>query len=368
MGSNVFLVDSKGGLQPLQQMEFLTEKQLDKYIEAYPELLARALSSDESELRFILVETQAAIDEAGGASGRWFADALFLDQNGVLTIVEDKRSANPEIRRKMVGQMIEYAANILETLTPDGLQQRLEKTQENIEDALAELLDPSGESEEDLTDTFWSNVDVNLKAGKVRMVFVSDHLPSELRRIIEFLNRYMDPMEVLGVSVERMRDKTTSEQGTEVLVTSTVGMTTRKPPGRGTSTARQKDEITTEEFLKDCDTVPDQSAKTTVARRVLKVLSECDALRFHCHRTPGGFSACTVTRKRDGQRLLNGGAGIRRNRCRFDLGKKKNLAPIVKDLSGYELAVEGNINDWCAESESNADQFIKWIKDAATRK
>jgi len=124
MGSNVFLVDGQGGLQPLQRSEFLAEKQLDKYIETYPGLLASALSSDEAELRFILVETQAAIDEAGSsASGRWAADALFFDQNGVLTIVEDKLSANPEIRRKIVGQMIEYAANILESIRKAVLPQ-----------------------------------------------------------------------------------------------------------------------------------------------------------------------------------------------------------------------------------------------------
>lgn len=204
MGSNVFLVDGQGGLQPLQRSEFLKEKQLDKYIETYPELLAGALGSEDAELRFTLVETQATIDEAGSnVSGRWAADALFLDQNGVLTIVEDKLSTNPEIRRKIVGQMIEYAANLLETLTPDSLQQRLDKTHGDMHLALEKLLDLSDDSDDDLVDALWVNVDRNLQAGMVRMVFVADHLPSELRRIIEFLNRHMHPMEVLGVSIDR---------------------------------------------------------------------------------------------------------------------------------------------------------------------
>jgi len=247
------------------------------------------------------------------------------------------------------------------------LQQRLDKTHGDIDHALATLLDPSDDSEEDIVETFWTNVHRNLQAGIVRMVFVADHLPPELRRIIEFLNRYMSPMEVLGVTVDRMRDNAKSE-GTEILVTSTIGMTTRKETSRGKSPPRRKEPISTEDFLKDCDSVADHSAEATVARRVLKVLSECDAIIFQCHRTLGGDSVCTIVRQRGGEPLLGAKAEFRRKKvCRFHFGKKKNLAPIVKELSGYDLPVEGNVNDWCAKSESNADSLIKWIKDAAAK-
>lgn len=151
--------------------------------------------------------------------------------------------------------------------------------------------------------------------------------------------------------------------GTEILVTTTIGMTTTKEMKRGKSPARRKEAISTEDFLKDCDSVADHSAEATAARRVFRVLSECDAVTFDCYKTRSGDSVCQIARTRDGQRLLNG--GIRRNQCRFNLGKKKNLAPIVKELSGYDLPVVGNVNDWCAESDSNVDEFLKWIRDAA---
>ena len=43
---------------------------------------------------------------------------------------------------------------------------------------------------------FWARVGANLRAGRVRLVFVSDALPVELRRVIEFLNEQMNPAEV----------------------------------------------------------------------------------------------------------------------------------------------------------------------------
>ncbi len=48
--------------------------------------------------------------EEGGA-GRWAIDHLFLDQDGIPTIVEVKRSTDTRIRREVVGQMLDSAAN-----------------------------------------------------------------------------------------------------------------------------------------------------------------------------------------------------------------------------------------------------------------
>ena len=43
--------------------------------------------------------------------GRWSVDHLFLDQDAVPTLVEVKRSSDTRIRREVVGQMLDYAAN-----------------------------------------------------------------------------------------------------------------------------------------------------------------------------------------------------------------------------------------------------------------
>jgi hypothetical protein len=39
------------------------------------------------------------------------------------------------------------------------------------------------------------------------MLFVADKIPSELKRIVEFLNQQMDPAEVLAVEISSMLGK-----------------------------------------------------------------------------------------------------------------------------------------------------------------
>jgi hypothetical protein len=73
----------------------------------------------------------------------------------------------------------------------------------------------------DAVHTFWSNVKTNLQAGRVRMVFVADLIPVELRRIVEFLNQQMDPAEVLAVEVKQFVG-----DGVRTLVPRVIGQTT----------------------------------------------------------------------------------------------------------------------------------------------
>ncbi len=54
-------------------------------------------------------------------------------------------------------------------------------------------------------DEFWQKAKTNLQAGRIRMVFVADVIPRELRRIVEFLNEQMDPAEVLAVEIKQFR-------------------------------------------------------------------------------------------------------------------------------------------------------------------
>jgi len=59
---------------------------------------------------------------------------------------------------------------------------------------------------DDDLDEHWDAVERNLREGHVRLLFVADHLPAELRRVIEFLNRTMDGVDVLGVEVAPYSD------------------------------------------------------------------------------------------------------------------------------------------------------------------
>lgn len=67
-----------------------------------------------------------ASEEGGGT--RWSVDHLFLDQDGVPTLVEVKRSTDTRIRREVVGQLLEYAANATAYWASEELQLSFEAT------------------------------------------------------------------------------------------------------------------------------------------------------------------------------------------------------------------------------------------------
>ena len=94
--------------------------------------------------------------------------------------------------------MLDYAASSVLYWTPDALQawltKRCEREGLDPEQQLAAFLDGTVS-----TGDFWQRVKTNLQAGKVRLLFVSDAIPPELRRIVEFLNQQMYPAEVLAV-------------------------------------------------------------------------------------------------------------------------------------------------------------------------
>jgi hypothetical protein len=90
-------------------------------------------------------------DEEGGV-GRWSLDHLFLDQDAVPTLVEVKRSSDTRIRREVVGQLIDYAANAVVYWPVEALrgafESRLEREGLDADTELAAVLRPDVDVED----------------------------------------------------------------------------------------------------------------------------------------------------------------------------------------------------------------------------
>jgi hypothetical protein len=98
--------------------------------------------------------------------------------------------------------MMDYASNAVVYWPIEKINSMFERTcgdnNTDPDEKLAKFIGPEQES-----DTFWEKVKTNLQAGKIRMVFVADKIPSELQRIVEFLNEQMEPAEVLAVEIKQ---------------------------------------------------------------------------------------------------------------------------------------------------------------------
>jgi len=126
---------------------------------------------------------------------------LFLDRDGVPTLVEVKRSPDTRIRREVIRQMLDYAANAVVYWPINTIQAaftaRCQSDGLDPAKVLQEFLGPQNAGE------FCQLAKTNLQARRVRMVFVADIIPQELRRVVEFLNEQMDPAEVLALEVRQ---------------------------------------------------------------------------------------------------------------------------------------------------------------------
>jgi hypothetical protein len=199
---NIFLLQSSNELVKLKEAQYDSEELLQQLIAQYPDLLAGDQIDSADPRRWLLVCREMAVPDEEDGSGRWSLDHLFLDQDAIPTLVEVKRSSDTRIRREVVGQMLDYAANGVVYWPVEQIQRQFEKTCEkaatNPEEKLLEFLGPNGQPVD-----FWNRVKTNLLAGKIRLVFVADEIPSELQRVVEFLNKQMDPAEVLALEVKQ---------------------------------------------------------------------------------------------------------------------------------------------------------------------
>ena len=230
-------------LEPMEEQRFALEAHLQELLAEHPDLIDGEQVSPGNPRRWLLVKREMGVPAAAGESDRWSLDHLFVDQDARPTLVEVKLGSNTEVRREVVGQMMDYAANASQFWTKQTLIDAFKGTcaRDNVapETAMREFLaigsDQPEATPEDAdqpeTDAFWDAVATNLAAKNLRLLFVADAIPIELARIVEFLNAQMrDNIEVLAVEVKQFQGKGAVRS---VLVPNVIGHTARLvyPPG-----------------------------------------------------------------------------------------------------------------------------------------
>lgn len=176
MSRGIFLIGSGDELVEMREEPYESEDLLQRLLASYPEVLAGDQFDSSRPRRWLLIRREASIPSAENGGGRWSIDHVFLDQDAVPTLVEVKRSTDSRIRREVVGQMLDYAANAVVYWPVDHLRAeyesrcRLKGTDPDEE--LSTWLGPDGD-----VSMFWQTVKTNLQAGRVRLAFVADVIP-----------------------------------------------------------------------------------------------------------------------------------------------------------------------------------------------
>lgn len=200
------MLQGEHSLVPMEPGQFATEDDFQRLLARFPELLVGDQVDPQNPRRWILVKREQSISTGEIGASVWAIDHVFLDQDGIPTLVEIKRQSDSRIRREVVGQMLDYAANCITYWSLETLQAGFENTCRELgrssDVALRELL-----GTDDGANEFWERVRTNLQAKKIRLLFVADVIPIELRRIVEFLNEQMDPAEVLAIELRQFASK-----------------------------------------------------------------------------------------------------------------------------------------------------------------
>lgn len=202
MGEGViFLIQPDEKLVSLKETDYESEDLLQRLLAHYPDILAGEQIDNREPRRWLLISREYGVPAEDDGADRWSIDHLFVDQDGVPTLVEVKRSSDTRIRREVVGQMFDYAANAVLYWPPVTIQHAFEErcNLDGLEPGqiLAEHLENAD------TDAFWQAVKTNLEAGHVRLVFVADEIPTELRTIVDFLAKQMNPAEAFAIEVKQ---------------------------------------------------------------------------------------------------------------------------------------------------------------------
>ncbi|WP_192822619.1 hypothetical protein [Rufibacter sp. LB8] len=221
MGETIFLLSENGKLVELNEANYISEDLLQSLLANYPSLISGSQINKENPRRWLLVSREFGVPDDANAGNRWSLDHLFIDQDGIPTLVEVKRSTDSRIRREVIGQILDYAANAVTYWSIEEIQHRFElqckakgSDQELI---LGDFLQGEMEPEQ-----FWELTKTNLRAGKVRMLIIADKIPKELQRIIEFLNEQMQTAEILGLEIKQF----IGQDNLKTLVPRVIGQTT----------------------------------------------------------------------------------------------------------------------------------------------
>ena len=125
------------------------------------------------------------------------ADNLYITDTGDLIIAECKLWRNPEARRQVVAQIIDYA-HAMASWTYEDLEDAIRKAPEG-HGAPARLYDLAGEDAEIAEEDFVDAVSRNLRLGRMLLLIVGDGIREGVESLSAYLQRHAGFHFTLGV-------------------------------------------------------------------------------------------------------------------------------------------------------------------------
>jgi hypothetical protein len=108
----VYILDEHGKTQTMAPILTSDEdKELQLVLYNNLDLLPGDQIDPDAPCRWMLVKREMPVPGPSTGAGQWSIDFFLVDQKATPTFVECKRYRDTDSRRKVVGQVLEYAAN-----------------------------------------------------------------------------------------------------------------------------------------------------------------------------------------------------------------------------------------------------------------
>jgi hypothetical protein len=177
---------------PLIEKKF-QENWLQKLIHENPQILP----IDEIESGFApLISLGREISTSVG-----YIDNLYISPNGYLTLVETKLWRNPEAKREVVGQIIDYAKE-LTTWSYSKLNESIKLSQKLLNQnpkGIIELINEFEPIESEDENKIIDNIERNLKRGRILLLIAGDGIRESVEDMVEYLQRTAQLQFTLGL-------------------------------------------------------------------------------------------------------------------------------------------------------------------------
>jgi hypothetical protein len=162
---------SGGKWHKATKVEFAAEAQLQKLIYDSPELIPTYED-----------DTPAVFAREAGLPGSGYTDLLGVDGKGNILVVETKLARNDEVRRKVIGQVLEYAAHLWKMSFEDFDSLFISREAKPVLDLLEAKV--PGILREEIRDAITDN----LASGAFQLFIAVDQMNDELEKIISYVS------------------------------------------------------------------------------------------------------------------------------------------------------------------------------------
>ena len=140
MQGKIYILRDQSKLAEMVETRWDAEHKLQELIAEYPDLLGGDQIDVENHRRWLLVTREMPMQGQEPNTTRLSLDHLFLDQDGIPTLVEVKRGSNAQVRREVVGQLLDYAAIATSSLNVRDIQDAFGNSSDSAESDLIEFL------------------------------------------------------------------------------------------------------------------------------------------------------------------------------------------------------------------------------------